>query len=92
MHTHAHTHMYRTHGPQIGGAEGDDEFEERFLQCFGLGDAEEGSTGKKLVARTASQPSEEEREKLLREQQANSPWYVRYSSSVLYLPLRRAMV
>lgn len=55
----------------VGGGEGDIEFEERFLQCFGLGDPETAST-KKPVART---DSGEAREKLLKEQQTNSPWH-----------------
>ena len=59
---------------QVGGGEGDEEFEERFLNCFGLGDPNAASA-KNAVSRTASQPNAEEREELLKEQKKNSPWY-----------------
>lgn len=54
----------------------DDEFEERFLQVFGLGDSETPSVAKTPVARTPSQPDPREREELLKRQAKNSPWLV----------------
>lgn len=61
--------------PQVAGADGDDEFEERFLHVFGLGDPDDSANStKKPVTRTASEPSEEEREALLKKQEKNSPW------------------
>ena len=54
----------------------DDEFEERFLQCFGLGDPESKSVAKTPVARTPSQPDPLERDELLKRQAKNSPWYI----------------
>lgn len=60
---------------QVDGADRNDGFEERFLQCVGLVDADaEGAGNKTAVTRTASQPSEEERERMLKEQCTNSPW------------------
>ena len=55
----------------------DDEFEERFLQVFGLGDPESQSVAKTPVARTPSQPDPTERQELLKRQAKNSPWLVR---------------
>ena len=54
----------------------DDEFDERFLQVFGLGDPESQSATKIPVARTPSQPDPNEREELLKRQAKNSPWLV----------------
>ncbi len=65
---------------KVGGGEGDDEFEERFLHVFGLGEA---TPEKKPVTRTPSQPDENEREKLLKEQQTNSPWYDTRASAMI---------
>lgn len=64
----------------VGGGEGDDEFEERFLHVFGLGEA---TPEKKPVTRTPSQPDENEREKLLKEQQTNSPWHQFINSELI---------
>ena len=52
----------------------DNEFEERFLQCFGLGDPDQQTVTKKTVTRTPSQPDPTEREELLKRQAKNSPW------------------
>ena len=59
---------------QVGGTEGDREFEERFLECFGLGDEEEKDSQRSDVHRTDSEPTAEEREKQLKGQKVNSPW------------------
>jgi len=60
---------------QVGGSEGDREFEERFLECFGLGEGGNSeSSQRQPVSRTSSEPTEEERGKLLKEQKINSPW------------------
>ena len=60
---------------QVDGSEGDREFEERFLECFGLGEGGASeSTPRQAVSRTSSEPTEEEREKLLKEQKVKSPW------------------
>jgi hypothetical protein len=56
---------------QIGeGGNGDREFEDRFLQCFGLVDpvVPTGPT------RTASETTAEEREQTLKRQSQTSPW------------------
>ena len=58
------------------GDKTDDEFEERFLQCFGLGDPESHTVAKIPVARTPSQPDPVERDELLKRQAKNSPWSV----------------
>lgn len=63
--------------------ETDDEFEERFLQCFGLGDPEV-TTSKKPVARTPSQPDPLERDEQLKRQATNSPWLVVYTYMYMY--------
>ena len=44
------------------------DFEDRFLQCFGLGDPDVS----KPLTRSGSE--QEEREKKLKEQTAKSPW------------------
>ena len=49
----------------------DDEFEGRFLQCFGLGDEASGSTKETPEA----EKSDNDRETALKEQAKNSPWY-----------------
>ena len=59
-----------------GEEKSDDEFEERFLQVFGLGDPESQSAAKTPVARTPSQPDPTERQELLKRQAKNSPWLV----------------
>ena len=51
----------------------DGEFEERFLQCFGLGDGDVASK-KEAVRRMDTEVREEEKAKQLKEQRKNSPW------------------
>ena len=57
---------------QLGEGSGDQDFEDRFLSCFGLGETE--SNVKRPVTRTPSQPDGQEREQLLKQQAKNSPW------------------
>ena len=57
----------------MGTSDGDNEFEERFLQCFGLGNGD-AVTKRRIVRRTDSEPEEEVRDKTLKEQSKNSPW------------------
>lgn len=59
---------------KLGDSSGDQDFEDRFLNCFGLGEAD--SHHKAPVARTPSQPDSNEREHLLKEQSKVSPWCV----------------
>ncbi len=61
---------------QVGGSEGDREFEERFLECYGLvdGGSDQSSERSSTVPRTDSEPTGDERERLLSEQKVNSPW------------------
>ena len=49
----------------MGDTYRESDFEDRFLQCFGLGDPELGQS---------SQSGEGEREEQLRVQSENSPW------------------
>lgn len=55
---------------ETGSAE--PELEDRFLQCFGLGDPESSSQKHKAVTRTLSS---EERETMLARQSKESPWH-----------------
>ena len=54
----------------VEGGNGDGEFEDRFLQCFGLVDPV--STNR--PTRSASEASAEERERMLKRQSESSPW------------------
>ena len=72
---------------KVDDGEPDDEFEERFLQCFGLGDPEQQPAAKKPVTRTPSQPDPTEREELLRRQAKNSPWSVQLCGGVVILSI-----
>lgn len=67
--------MWSSSHVKVGTSEGDSEFEERFLQCFGLGDSDTTSQ-RVAVQRMDSNPSEAEeaRGKQLKEQRKNSPW------------------
>ena len=57
----------------VEGGNGDREFEDRFLQCFGLVDP---APDPSREPRTASEASAEERRQSLRRQAETSPWYI----------------
>ena len=72
----------------MDGGETDDEFEERFLQCFGLSDPEALNhlQDSEPVVRTPSQPDLLERDEQLKCQAAmNSPWLVVYMYKYIHV-------
>ena len=56
---------------QVGDTGSEQDFEDRFLQCFGLGDPDV-----KPEPRTTTRSDAQERDAKLKKQAKESPWYV----------------
>ena len=65
------------------GENGDHEFEDRFLQCFGLVDPAPSRSG---PTRTNSEPTAEDKDITLKRQAQSSPWYNTYRT-IIYVAM-----
>lgn len=71
MHAHAYTHAHTRQ--KVGESDHDSEFEDRFLQCFGLGDPDQQRAAQPIAV-NADELNSSQRDELLKKQSQDSPW------------------